>query len=147
MITFRLTGDRLLDARFAALSRASQGKIIRPALRAASNEFLTAARANVPVKTGALKRSLVVRSGKRSRRAIRVLVQTGAGFFTGPTYYGGFVEYGHRVGKRSLGMARRFVRGVHFVRRAYEQRRESAKARALAEIRAALLRVAAGGGA
>lgn len=101
-------------------------KVIRYAVRQAAKPVLDAARRLVPVRTGALKRSLRIRALRRQRKrtSIGVQVVTGRDFFKGDTYYGGMVEFGTRH------MAPR-----PFLRPA----RDQAKDQAIAAFRSALL--------
>lgn len=76
-------------------------KVAKPAMRKAMRKgckvFQKQAQSLCPVRTGALRDSLVVRAGKRSRRFFSVNVTTGNDKdrqFSGETFYGAFVEMG-----------------------------------------------------
>lgn len=88
-----------LDNKLLALPKSLANKGARKATRAAAKVVLADAKALVPEDTGQLKRSLKVRSRKRSRRnkgTVGHSVVTGESLFTGDQYYGGFIELGTR---------------------------------------------------
>jgi HK97 gp10 family phage protein len=133
---FKLVGGDELFRRLHELPAKVAKTIGRRALRDGAKEILLQAKANVPVRSGRLKKSLKVRAGKqRKKETISVLVSTGKKWFTGDTFYGAFVEFGHRFGRRRLGNSRRKVDGKRFVERAYEERREAAATRVLDSLR------------
>lgn len=80
-------------------------KALRTASREGAKVVARAAKAKVPKDTGTLRRSIRVRSIKRSRVKVGSRVITGEGFFKGETFYGGFVEFGTKYMK-----ARPFLR-------------------------------------
>lgn len=96
----------VIKNRGRAAKKLARGKdrIVRKAqsrsLRAAAKPVLRDAKAFVDSETGTLEDSLKIRAGKRRRHSVSIVVQTGDGFFKGETFYGAFVEYGHRMGKR-----------------------------------------------
>lgn len=89
-----ITGVDEIDRKLSRFEQSVQKKAIRKATREAAKVILEDARQRVPVDTGALRKSLRVRSLKRSRVRQGHQVMTGEGFFKGDTFYGGFVEYG-----------------------------------------------------
>lgn len=101
--------------------RALPGKVakqaIRKPLRAGAKIVLARAKQNVPAESGALKKSLKVRAGKRSRNTISIRVATGKGWFTGETFYGAFVEFGTAK-----------MKARHYVQRAYAQTKDKVAA-------------------
>lgn len=147
-------GSIEFEAQFARLTRklhllegAAQRKIARKGAREALRPTLTAARANAPVRSGRLRRSVKIRTLKRNRGGrIGARVTTGdkTGDYGGKTYYGAFVEYGHKVGRRSRGVraaesldrrgeltvrsARNLRRRQKALSRAYGARRSDARA-------------------
>lgn len=146
-MTFKLTGDKRLDRKFAALPMKVEKKILRQALRPAAKLILDSARQNAPVDTGALRKSLAVRAGKRTRKGtVRVQVQTSDGMFTGKTFYGAFQELGHHRGKRSLGSGRPMIPGKHYIKRAFDSRKFAAQVLAQSLIAEGILREARSGG-
>lgn len=79
-----------------------QRKIIREETRKASKQhMLHRAKYSVPRRTGRLRRAIAVRAIKRSRVAAGVRTAMSSHKFKGDAFYGGFLEYGWRVGKRS----------------------------------------------
>jgi HK97 gp10 family phage protein len=123
-----LFGDREIAQKFKTLPTKVANKVLRQALRPAAKIVLEQAKKEVPVVTGALKKSLKVRAGKRRKGSVKVLVQTAEGFFKGKTYYGGFVHFGHRIGSRRLGDSRKLVPPNPFVSRAFEAKSNEALA-------------------
>lgn len=92
-----------------------QKKIIREeARRAAKAHLLPQAKSAVPVDSGTYRKSIKVRAIKRSRKAVGVQVSAGVKGFTGDAFYGGFLEYGWRVGKRG-NSDRRHVKGKGYL--------------------------------
>lgn len=90
-----ITGDRELDRKLKGMEGKFKKKLSRKATRKAAKEIvLPAAKANAPVGTGDLRKSLVVRTIKRSRSRIGHQVQTKDGFFKGDQFYGAFHEFG-----------------------------------------------------
>ena len=76
-VKIELLGDKKLDAALARLSGPAQKKAFRKSAREAFKPVLAAAKQKVPVDTGKLKKSLKLRSLKRSRGTIGVEVRTG----------------------------------------------------------------------
>jgi len=92
-----LTGDKALDKKLSTLEGKVRNKIARKAIRKAAKPVLDAAKANVPVESGKLRKSLTIRAlRKSSKNKFRVgaRVTTRDGLFSGETFYGGFVEFG-----------------------------------------------------
>jgi HK97 gp10 family phage protein len=94
-----ITGIEEVDAAFKDIPLSLQKKGCRKGTRAAAKAVLLAAYKYVPVKTGALRKSLKVRAQKRFRDKRRkdwvgALVQTVDGMFKGDQFYGGFLEFG-----------------------------------------------------
>ncbi len=102
-ISIKLLGDVELQRRLYALPEKLQKKAVRPALKAAAKVVLATAKANCPILTGAMKRSLKVRALKSSRRIganFGSLIMTGKREELGinpfaPGYYPMSVEFGH----------------------------------------------------
>lgn len=100
-----ITGDKELDRLLKGLPLAAQKKLSRKATRKAAKEIvLPDAKARVPVDTGELEESLVVKAIKRSRNRIGHMVATKDGFYAGDQFYGAFIEFGtkerqHKSGK------------------------------------------------
>lgn len=91
--------------RIVSLSRviptALRNKIIRQETRAAAKlVLLPAAKQTIPVRTGKLRKSIKIRAIKRSRVNSGVRLALSGEGFTGDAFYGGFIEYGFRPGRR-----------------------------------------------
>lgn len=114
-VSFELQGGPQLERALHELPPRIGKRVINQALRAGAKVVAEGARQLVPVQSGRLKRSIKVRALRRSRRSFGVSVQTGAvggrgGRLStselgglragGDAYYGGFVEFGHRIGRR-----------------------------------------------
>lgn len=97
LVNLVLTGDKELDAMFAAMNNTMQKKALRPATRTVSKMVLEQARAEVPEDTGRLLSELQIKAKKRSKRYPHTVGMT-VGFrddlFKGDTYYAGFMEFG-----------------------------------------------------
>jgi hypothetical protein len=148
-----------LRATLRDLPRNLVGKVVRPALRAGTKIVLAEVRKDAPVGNrkwtskrgrgkvgGLLKASLAIKAKRRSRKAIGYAVSTSAERFRGvDAFYGAFVEFGHKIGKRPLGIrrqrgvrtedGRREVPGLHFIERAGKRVEEHAAATAIREMR------------
>lgn len=78
-----------------ALPPAVAKKVVRQSMRKALKPVAQAVRQEAPEKSGALKRAIKVRAGKRtSKGVIRLQVRVGAGDFKGDTFYGAFQQFG-----------------------------------------------------
>lgn len=83
--------------------------IAAEAIHAGAEPVLESAKQKAPVMAeaapghappGTLRDSLVIKDSRRSKTRVKSAVQTAAGAFKGDTYYGAFVELGHKQGKR-----------------------------------------------
>lgn len=93
-----ITGDKELTKRLHALGGKKAAEVNRKALRAMAKLGLERAKARVPVRSGAYKRSLTVRAGKRSRKGASARVtQRALRTVKGKQkpFYGGFLELGY----------------------------------------------------
>ena len=139
-----IKGSRELERKLMGLERKAAKKVVRQALRKGAKIVHAAARQEVPVRSGKLRKSLKVRRAKKNRRgSYAVMVTTGQNenMFTGETYYGAFVHYGHRVGKRGRG-GRKQVAAVPFIQRAYDRTKTHARDVVLRDMAAGIERVA-----
>jgi hypothetical protein len=101
-ITLVITGDKETNAKLAKLAGPDQKKAIRKASREALRPVLAQVKATAPRRTGALSRAAKIRAITRSRVRIGSMVTvtgTGKGF-SGKAFYGGFIEYGWKSGRR-----------------------------------------------
>ena len=116
--TLVLTGDKRLNRKLMKLRGPDAKKAIRKSTRPALKPVLQEAKNNVPVDSGALKKSLKIRSLPRSRTSIGARVtsgDTGKRAFSGEQYYGAFVEFGTKHQK-----------GQKFLKRAADRKRKQA---------------------
>ena len=113
---------RLLDSYTKA-----QGKsAMRKGCRWGAKIIAASVKSGTPSKTGKLVRSLKVRAIKRSRKGVGVMTVFGDGWYAGDTFYGAFLEFGHRIGKRrgkstrkgGPGDTRKEIKGSHFMQNA-----------------------------
>lgn len=97
MIGLKVSSTFALDRKLKALGPKVANGIKRKAARRAAKPVLQAARANMPAKSGMLKKSLRVRGYKsRKKDIVGVRVATSAKWFKGDTFYAAFVEFGTR---------------------------------------------------
>lgn len=102
-----LTGDKKINRMLNALASPRARAIHRQAMRKAVRPILAEAKARSPVKSGKLRASLTIKAAKRSRKSIGVLVTQKEGAFKGETFYGSFLEFGYKRGKRRKELRRK----------------------------------------
>lgn len=100
MIDIRLLGAKDLQRKLNRLELKTGKKIVRRALRKGGRPVLATAIAGCPVKTGRLKKSLVLKARKPHRGYFGVEVRTGTREELGiapddKSFYPASVEYGH----------------------------------------------------
>jgi HK97 gp10 family phage protein len=80
-----------------ALPEKIQNRVIRLAIRKAAEPVLEQARANAPVEVGTLRDSLQIQTfrGRKRKTLIGVSISPGPTWFTGDSYYAGFIEFGY----------------------------------------------------
>lgn len=122
--TWVVTGIKGLDKALKALPAKIEKKVLRQAMRKGVKPIQAAAKANVPVRSGTLKKAIKVRAMKRKKDRLGVLVIVGQGDFKGETFYGAMIEYGHFAGKRGT-PDRKFVEAKPFMRPAFETNKEA----------------------
>ena len=134
-----VTGLREAQDRLGELGNKIAKKLVKSALRTAAKPTLRLARANAPVKTGLVRRSLRIVSGRGRKTLIQMRLVMGLKNFVGKSYYGAFVEEGHFTGNRPKGLkglkgadakqryhalsvlgGRKFIPGKHFMLHAFE---------------------------
>lgn len=87
-------------------------QIVSKAARVSAKlHLLPQSKASTPVQSGALRKSTKIRAIKRKKNSAGVSVGYADKDFTGDVFYGGFIEYGFRVGDRKLGNSRTQVKG------------------------------------
>jgi hypothetical protein len=83
-----VTGDKELDKLLRGLPLKVQKKVSRQATRKAAKDIvLPDAKSRVPVDTGDLEESLIVKAIKRNRTKFGHQVQTKDGFYSGDQFY------------------------------------------------------------
>lgn len=109
MITAQLDAKQVakINRMLTALPKKIRNKILREELRKGAKTLLPASKAATPARTGKLRRSVKVRAVKRSRKSVGVLVGYNDKAYAGDTFYGAFLEWGWKQGKRPS----RVVRG------------------------------------
>ena len=119
-----------IDRKMRRLPAVVGRKVLSKAFRESMKPILSAAKEAAPVgATGQLKAAIRLRVGKVKRGSgqVKMVVLIGKGWFKGDQYYGSFVELGTERIK-----ARLFMTSV------YERMKESAKADAIARVRAGI---------
>lgn len=106
-----LTGDAQLDRNLKEFATNAQRRIVKKATRESLRPVLADAKANAPKASGLLRKNIKLRAIKRSRVRIGNQVTVGFQFHE---FYGGFQEWGWRVGKRTAEQ----VRAQQFLKRA-----------------------------
>lgn len=105
LITLQLDGFEEVIKIFEKLPATLQKKALRPALRAGAKIILKAAKAKSAKLTGKNRRFIKIKSLKRSRKSIGVMIQTGTREQLGiprdeQGYYPMVLEYGSKNVKR-----------------------------------------------
>jgi HK97 gp10 family phage protein len=119
-------GGKALAAKLRKLPNKISNKIQRKGLRAGAKLIQRAAKKLAPKDTGLLRSSLRVRAGKPRKGKVAVRVMTGEGDYKGETFYGSFLEYGHRLGHRKLGSQRKMIPAKPYMKPAFEQNKDAA---------------------
>jgi HK97 gp10 family phage protein len=142
-VSIDLFGDRELISAFEQLPEAIENRVLKYALREAAKPILQSARANAPRATGALKKSIKIRTMKRKKGRVGFTVGSSARDIPeGKEFYGYFQEKGWVTGKRTSAdrqaqkkgiertpkMGQRRIPGKFYVRRAFDAHKELAKA-------------------
>lgn len=126
-IVVNVEGAKELEKKLLSLEPKLGRKIIRQALRKGAKLILNQAKANVPVDTGDLKKSLKVRAMRKRRHRYGVMVATSEGWFEGEQFYGGFIEFGtHKMAAQP------------FVRPAFDSEKDAAEKTIVDEIKQGL---------
>lgn len=91
---FQITGLKPAIKALKTLDAKVAKKVLRQSMRKALKPMQQAVKAEAPVRTGALKRAIKVRAGKRKRGQVSVVVAASSKDFTGKTFYASIIEYG-----------------------------------------------------
>jgi len=105
------TGLKEIDSRLRQIEPRVGNKIARRGLRAGLQPVRETAKRLVPKKTGALRRGIKIRSGKKSRKGFRMVCRVGQ-----EGWYHTFQEWGWRAGK-----AKKKIPGKQYMRLAYKE--------------------------
>lgn len=112
--------------------------VMRKAVREGAKELAEGAKDEAPVLSGRTAKAIKVRAMRAKRNTIAASAQIGSGFFTGQTFAAAFVHFGHKIGKRSLGSARKSVPANPFMERGFKKRKPRAVDRILAALKQGL---------
>lgn len=126
-----VTGIKEVDAMLRRLSDKDVRRVTKQALRIAAYPVRDAAKRIIPLGTGTankkgntvhLRDNLAVRAGRGRGARLSVVVTQKGGSFSGDTYYGSFVELGHKTGKRQAKQrgkgSRREIAGKWYMKQA-----------------------------
>jgi HK97 gp10 family phage protein len=92
-----IKGSKEIIKKLDSLEKKIATKIVRTAIREAAKPILKEAKANIPSDSGNLKKNTKIRTMKRKKGRIGLIVQSSS---TDPQgYYGSFVEYGTKYQK------------------------------------------------
>jgi HK97 gp10 family phage protein len=102
MISAQLDAKQVakIERMLLRLPKGIRNKILRQELRKGAKTLVPPSKSATPVETGKLRRSVKVRAVKRSRKSVGVLVGYNDKAYAGDTFYGSFLEWGWRQGKR-----------------------------------------------
>lgn len=119
MAEFVLEGADELRAKLRKLDDGAEiRKLIRQSIRTAAKPVLRLARALAPVDTGRLRRSIKLRSGRRSKKLISVLIRPGTRADLGvPQRASGYYPAHIELGTEFIS-ERRYLRGAMDLKRA-----------------------------
>lgn len=138
----KLVGDIKLRRLMKSLPNKDVKKAIRKAARAGAKIITAETKSLAPVgETKRLRRAIKTRAAKRSRKYIGVVTSIGEGNFQGDTFYGAFVEFGHKVGARKLAN-RAEVEGQGFMLKAAKNKKRAAGAKAAEVLKSELIAAA-----
>jgi HK97 gp10 family phage protein len=118
----RLIGLEALQQKLTQFEPKVARKYLRQGLREGAKIFQRVAKANAPRQTGALRRAIKVRAGKRNT----VRVSIGSQWFQGDQFYAAFLEFGWKQGNRNLKDKRKKVAGKHYMKKSYDIAKDQA---------------------
>lgn len=122
MANIRVTGAKELQAAFKNLDTATTGRIVRKVMREGAKVIQRESVALAPRKSGLVARSIKVRAGFRKKGTFRYQVIIGAQNFQGDSFYGAFLNFGHKIGKRGSSKPRKQVAGSEWLNRAFHNK-------------------------
>ncbi len=96
------TGHQEVQAALARLSGPQAKQVIRQSSREALRPLLTTIKANCPVRSGAMRQSIKIRSLKRSRKFVGATITVGdkEKAYVGKQFYASFIVFGWKTGSR-----------------------------------------------
>jgi hypothetical protein len=108
MITAQLNPRQVarIERMLRTLPTKIRNKILRQEMRKEAKTLVAPAKAATPIQTGRLRKSVKVRALKNAKgtKAANRSIQIGVGYsnknFQGDTFYGSFLEFGWKLGKR-----------------------------------------------
>ena len=125
-VIIKIEGMKQALDRLQSLPMKMENKIIRKGLRAGAKIVRQAATQEAPSVSGATRKAIKVRAGKRRKGYLAVLVSVGQRWFTGATFYAAFVEYGHKLIRKRAGVKTviGIVKANPFMKRAADRTRQ-----------------------
>jgi len=128
-----LTGAKEIAIALGKLETKLARKVASKALRAGAKVVLPVAQSLAPVKTGALRKAIKVRSGKNKKDFRSIVVAVGEKWFQGDEFYAAFIEFGWKTGSRSKGLDATVRRIATELRRQSREARKLGKGKGLAK--------------
>ena len=124
-ISITVTGDKALNRKLRRLAGPEQKRAVKAAAKVSLKPLLEEVKRTTPKRTGNLRKLIKIRAMARSRRMTGYRVtaaQAGKkGAFTGDAFYGGFLEYGWKTGKRGS-PGRRRIPGRFWMKKAAKRK-------------------------
>lgn len=109
--------------------------VVKASRIAANSLLIRPAKALTPKRSGLLRKSCKVRNVKKKNGSVGVSIGYSAKDFTGEGFYGSFIEYGWKAGKRRKGKesadSRKKIPGQFNLKKVAEQNGDAATAMAL----------------
>lgn len=128
-MSFSIEGDKEVQAKLDQLEPKLAKKIMRKALREGQKVISKEAKANAPKDTGALRKSISVRAGKRSVSKMTFYTIISEGTNKAKRWYGNVIEWGSK---------KRGIEAQHYMRQAFNTKAEEAKQTTIKEVLKAL---------
>ncbi len=135
-VTFEVSDKdlRRLDKKLVSLGRAAAGKIVRRGIRNGAKHIRNEMRKHVPTKTGKLKRWIIIKATKRSRKGwgMVIMLPTRVRLGIAPDakhYYPAHLEYGYTTKSGKV------VAPKSYFRRGFNEGSGRARMIALAQIK------------
>lgn len=123
---FSITGDKKIDRKLKRLEAKEAKQFITKGLKSGAKIILSETKLTAPVDEGTLKSNFKVRAGKRSRKSITREVRADEKSWKGDAWYAAGVE---------LGFPGRGIEGQHFMKKAFDKKKDNAKQETIREIK------------